>query len=203
MKTIKLAIRSILHFRMYSGINMLGMALSLACVIIIFRYVYGELTVDWFNEKIDRVFVTTRELGENSGIVQFRGISLPDDETDITKDFGVEKVSDVVWFGDAEIEVNNRKYNARILAADSNFMEITNYPVISGADKLSEPNSALITEAFAQKLFGNESPVGKTFQYSTGQILTISGIIGQTSTKTSLPFDVIDRKSTRLNSSHT
>jgi len=56
---IRLAIRSILSFRMYSGVNLLGLALSLACVITIFRYVYGEITVDRFNDNLDRMYVTT------------------------------------------------------------------------------------------------------------------------------------------------
>ena len=81
MKVIKLAIRSILSFRMYSGVNLLGLALSLACVITIFRYVYGEFTVDHFNKKLDRVYVTTVDRGDNPGNSAFSGV---------TKRYGVD-----------------------------------------------------------------------------------------------------------------
>ena len=49
MKIILLAIRSLMRFRLYTVINVLGLALSLACVIIISRYVYSEATTDHFN----------------------------------------------------------------------------------------------------------------------------------------------------------
>ena len=194
MKVIKLAIRSILHFRMYSGINMLGLALSLACVIVIFRYVHGELTVDRFNENLDRIYVTTYEMSIRPDQIAFLGIENRNRETtfvDLREHSGVEKSSSFILFVNDEIDVDTRKYDATLLAADSNFLKIIDYPLILGVDKLSEPNSALITESYAQKLFGNENPIGKTFRYSGGEILTITGIIGQTSTKATLSFDII------------
>ena len=194
MKIIKLAIRSILHFRTYSGINLLGLALSLACVITIFRYVYGEFTVDRFNKNIDRIYVTTLEISNNPGNIKFSGLSNPNMETtfvDLTEHPGVEMFSHFMWYDNEEIDTENRKYNATILMADSNFLKITDYPVISGVERLSDPQSALITKNLSQKIFGNENPVGKTFRHSTGKILTITGIIGQTSTKATLSFDIV------------
>ncbi len=190
----KLSIRSIVHFRMYSGINVLGLALSLACEIIIFRYVHGEFNVDHFNKNIDRVYVTTQETSTNPGIVRFSGISNPNREktfVDLREHSGVEKHSKFILFHQDEITPDDRTYNANILVADSNFLKITDYPVISGIDKLSDPHSTLITESFAKKIFGNQNPLGKTVRHSTGEILTITGIIGQTSTKNSLSFDLI------------
>jgi len=194
MKIIKLAINSILHFRIYSGINVLGMALSLACVVTIFRYVYGEYTVDRFNKNLDRIFVTTIEDGTNPGRTGFSGINNPNREktfVDLTEHSGVEKYAHFRWFENDEIDFDNQKYNSTILVADSNFLKITDYPVIVGIERLIDPNSALITKSFAQKLFGNQDPVGKTFRHSTGEILTITGVIGETSTKATLAFDII------------
>ena len=197
MKTIKLAIRSILSFKTYSGINLLGLALSLACVITIFRYVYGEFTIDRFNKNIDRMYVTTREVSTDPGRVFYEGIKLSywQEKTfsDPTKHSGVEKYAQFILYDNMkeEIELDNRKYDARILVADSNFLKITDYPVVYGVDRLSEPKSALITKSYANKLFGNQDPLGKTFLHSSGDELTITGIIGQTPTKTMLVFDVI------------
>jgi len=194
MKVIKLAIRSILHFRMYSGINVLGLALSLACVITIFRYANGEFTVDHFNKKLNRIYVVTNEYSSNSGGITFSGISNPNNEktfVNLAEHPGVEKHSQFVLPDNEEIDLDNQKYNAKVLAADSIFLKIIDYPVIMGVDKLSEPNSALITQDFARKIFGNQDPVGKTFQYRNGEILTITGVIGQTTTKSTLSFDVV------------
>ena len=194
MKIIRLAIRSILNFRTYSSINILGMALALACVVTIFRYVYGEMNVDRFNKKIDRIFVSTFERSTSPGEVRFSGIFNSNQETafvDLTEHSGVEKFSHFIWFESDEIDVDDRKFNATILMADSNFLKITDYPVMLGIERLYQPNSALVTHSFAQKLFGKENPVGKTFRHSTGEILTITGVIGQIPTKSTLSFDVI------------
>jgi len=179
---------------MYSGINLLGMALSLACVIIIFRYVYGEFSVDRFNKKLDRIYVTTIEGNKKPGEVSFLGVVNPNKQSsfvDMAKNPGVEKYSSFTCFNNDEINFDDRKYSAAVLVADSNFLKITEFPLISGIANMSDPKNALITKNFAQKVFGNENPVGKTFRYSNGEILTITGTIGQTSTKTAFSFDVI------------
>ena len=195
MKIIKLALRSIRSFRAYSGINLLGLALSLACVITIFRYVYGELTVDRFNKKLDRIYVVTCERSNDidkpsfSGLYQYGSGRVK--FSDLAEHPGVEKASGVMWVEDDEIDVDNRIYNAITLVADSNFLQITDYTVTAGTANLSDPRSALITASFAKKIFGEQNPVGKTFLYSNGEQLTITGIIGQTPTKSTLTFDVL------------
>jgi ABC-type antimicrobial peptide transport system permease subunit len=179
---------------MYSGVNLVGLALSLACVITIFRYVYGEFTVDRFNKKLDRIFVTIQEVNSLPGVAHFSGISNPNRETtfvDLTEHPGVERYSHFSRIENDEIDVDNRIFNATVLLADSSFLKITDYPVISGIHRLSDPHSALISKSFAQKLFGKANPVGKTFRHSTGQIVTITGVTGQPATKSSLSFDVV------------
>ena len=194
MKIIKLAINSMLHFRTYSWINILGMALSLACVITIFRYVYGEFTVDHFNKNIKRVFLTTEENSRRPGearLTWIKNMNRTSTFVDLTEHPGVERTSHIILFKDDEIELENQKYNTSVLVADSNFLKILDYPVISGIDRLSEPNNALITKRFARKIFGNENPVGQTFLHTTGEIFTITGVIGETSTKATLSFDIL------------
>ena len=61
MKIILLAIRSLMRFRLYTVINVLGLALSLACVIIISRYVYSEATTDHFNTNHERIYLSVRQ----------------------------------------------------------------------------------------------------------------------------------------------
>jgi ABC-type antimicrobial peptide transport system permease subunit len=191
------SLRSILHFKMYSGINILGLALSLACVIIIFRYAYGEFRVDHFNPNIDRVYVTMQENANQPGKARMSGVFNPNSEktfVDIREHPGIERHSIFVLFSgsdDAAITVDDRTYNPSIVAADSNFIKISGYPVIAGIDKLSDPHSALITQSYAQKVFGDQNPLGTTFRHSTGEMLTITGIIGQISTKSTMSFDMV------------
>jgi len=197
MKIIRLALRSILSFRTYSGINLIGLALSLACFITIFRYVYGEFMVDRFNKNLDRMYVTVHEHNNEwekkyAGEWQFwQGRGGVKEFTDLLEHPGVENYSIFKVFNNEKIALDGWDYDVRLLVADSNFLKVTDYPLVSGVGNLSEPNSVLITENFAKKLFGKQNPVGKTLQYSYGVALTISGVIGTTSTKATLSFDVI------------
>ena len=190
MKIIKLAFRSILNFRTYSSINLLGLALSIACVITIFRYVYGELTVDRFNKNLDRICLAASETSIIQGELRFRGIYSPN-ISDIGKHPGIEKTSDFIRVDNDHIEVNDQIFNATVLGTDNHFFYLLDYPIVSGAADLGALSNALITQRFAQKVFGEQNPTGKTFRYSNGDILTITGVIGQTATKSSLTFDLI------------
>ena len=63
MKILLLAIRSLFRFRSYTLVNILGLALSLACVIIISRYIYSEATTDHFNKKHEQLYLSLRHRG--------------------------------------------------------------------------------------------------------------------------------------------
>lgn len=193
MKILRLALRSIVHFKSYTLINMLGLALSLACVIIIFRYVYGEFTVNHFNRNIDRMYITTVENDREPGKVGFSGVYNYNNEkafVDITKDPAVELSTTYVYFEDEEINVDNKVINTKIVVADSNFFKIYDFPIIEGKAGISDPKSALISKEFAQKLFGSENPIGKDFRHSSGELLTIVGIMGEPATRSSISFDI-------------
>jgi ABC-type antimicrobial peptide transport system permease subunit len=195
MKTIQLALRSLLHYKQYTIINILGLALSLACVIIIFRYVYGEMTVDRFNRKLNRIYITTKETHNAPGVIRAQGVRNPNNEpafVNILEHPGIEMYSTfIVVTEDDPIELNNQQINVKTLVVDSNFLKITDYPVILGSAQLSNPHSAMVTQSFAQKVFGDKNPIGETIRYSTNDILTITGVIGETATKSSITFDII------------
>lgn len=74
---------------------------------------------------------------------------------------------------------------------DSVFLQILPYPSVSGISSLKSPNDAIITRRLAERLFGKENPIGKTMTYSTGDIVTVTGVIGEPTTKSFLDFDLI------------
>jgi ABC-type antimicrobial peptide transport system permease subunit len=181
---------------MYSIINLAGLAISLTCVIIIARYVYGELTVDGFNGKLDRIYLTTYEQSDNPGEVMISGVSNSSggekNFVDISKNIGVEKHSSFIDYATQNIVVENRTYSMKSLVIDSVFLQILDYRIIAGVNNIRRPEDVLITEAFAAKVFGNEDPLGKTFSYpSIQKTLTVAGIVGMPTRKSVLSFDVL------------
>ncbi|MDR1340745.1 MAG: ABC transporter permease, partial [Prevotellaceae bacterium] len=192
---LKLALRTLIHYRMYSVINMAGMAISLACAIIIARYVHSELTVDGFNTKLDRIYMTTSEDSNSTRGPRIYGISNPNREknfVDLSANPGVEKHAPFVCFDNEDIVVENQAYSMRALVIDTVFMQILDYRVIAGVNNIRRPEDVLVTEAFAAKVFGNKDPLGKTFSYpAIRRTLTVAGIIRTPAYKSVLSFDML------------
>jgi hypothetical protein len=180
---------------MYSIINLAGLAISLTCVVIIARYVYGELSVDSFNSKLDRIYMTTCEMSSNPGVTRLQGISNPNKEKnfiDLSENPGVEKHSLFMYFENEGIAVENQTYNTKILAIDTGFLQILDYRIIAGVDNIRRPEDVLITDVFAGKVFGGEDPLGKTFYYpNLRKTLTVAGIVRTPAHKSILSFDML------------
>ncbi|KKB52096.1 hypothetical protein HMPREF1212_00236 [Parabacteroides sp. HGS0025] len=198
MKIILLAIRSLVRFRLYTIINILGLALSLACVIIISRYVYSEATTDHFKKKHEQLYLSLRHRGNS----ELPPVLCTTDNVLLKKNYinpldipEIEKRTSFVSLNNVEINADEKKFNAHVLATDTLFLQLLDYPVLEGdrARLLADPKDAVITSGFAQKLFGKENPVGKNIEYN-GNILTIKGITGKTETQSSLNFDLLISK---------
>ena len=68
MKLLRSSLRSLNKFRLYTYVNILGLAMSLACIIIIARYVHQETTVNHFAKDIDRTFISSIEFKSSQPI---------------------------------------------------------------------------------------------------------------------------------------
>ena len=69
MNTLRYALRFLLRARTYTLINLLGLAFSLACSIILLRYIHRELTVDTHCVDRENVYVSRCQIGENDALV--------------------------------------------------------------------------------------------------------------------------------------
>ncbi|MCD8043448.1 MAG: ABC transporter permease [Tannerellaceae bacterium] len=195
MKILNQAIRSLSRNKLYSYINMIGLTLSLSCFIILSSYVYQETTVDHFCEHPDDVYLLTiqRSNGQTH-IGTTEHVEFTADQRNPLDDPAIKYQSTFIILEDDFVSYNEYDYNATVLAADSLFLKIVTFPVVTGSSRLDQPNQALLTEEFARKLFGKENPVGKSIRYSSGKYVTVTGVIGKTSTKSSFTFDVMISK---------
>lgn len=194
MKTIRLALRSIFHFRLYSAVNVAGLALSLACVIIIFRYVYGELTVDRFNPDLDRLYVTYVQMENGDRDDRFTEVSNPNGDrefVDIRRSPAVEAWTNVIYSDEEEVTAGGESFRTRMVAADTSFMHIFGFPVVAGVVDPLKVNTGALSEEMARRMFGDEDPLGKQVTIASGRTVTITGIIGEPATRSSLCFDLL------------
>lgn len=192
MKNQLSIIRTLFRFKTYTIINIVGLAVSIAATLIIVRYIHQELTVDHFCKDLDRLYLLTVQQSDG-GVAIMDNTDRNHDPNfiDPMKNPEIEAYSYCVSFEDDYIFFDNHRYQANVLVADSTFMQLMNYPVLSGITSLRKPDEVIITRKYARHLFGDESPLGKQLIFSTGNALTIAGIVDEPDTKSSLQFDLL------------
>lgn len=188
---LKIAWRNLLKQRTQSIIAFLGLAISLACVIIVAQYVHQQKTVNHFAEDIDRTYIMTLE--EIDGKSWFWGMIDKNDPNDkeLLDNPYVESITSFHSFVEDYIDMGNSQVTIKSLGIDSLFFKILHYPVILGTNKMNNPTDAFVTQRMAKRLFGEDNPLGKKVIHSTGEELTIVGIIGEPAYKSFLDFDLL------------
>ncbi len=193
----KILFRSFVKRRIYTLINILGLAIGITSFILIMLYVQDELSYDRHYGKADRVVRVCMVydfggVGENSASMPFPvAYTLKSEYPEM-----VEEVVRVFNFQSdrALIEYEGQKFNeSAFFFADSTFFNIFDHQFILGdpATSLQEPNSVVITESTARKYFKNEDPLGKVFKFETVLPLKVTGVIKDIPRQTHLRFDFI------------
>lgn len=187
MKTLKYAWRFLIRSKSYTIINLLGLAFSLACCIILVRYIHRELAVDSNCLDREQVYGVKMELDGNKYLstLMHRG------DSSIIDQRHIDKQTSFIPLEKDYVMVGTNRFPSRVIVTDSIFFSLFHYPVIQGEITLRSPQSALITEAFARKLFGKENPVGKVIRGSNGKDMVIEAVLGDPGNKTFIQFDVV------------
>ncbi|WP_337044680.1 ABC transporter permease [Emticicia sp. 17c] len=181
---LKIAIRNLQRNKVYALINIMGLALSMSCGILIFALVKYHLSFDNFHQNADRIYrIVTEQHRDNINytysVPNPLGKAFRNDYT-----FG-EKVARICTFDDQLIsvkqgaEVKKFKEEEGIAFTETEFFDIFNYPLLTGDKKtaLTEPNTAILTEHAAKKLFGDTNPVNQTFKLDNRIELKVTGVL--------------------------
>ena len=188
---LKTAIRNLARHRIYSAINIIGIAIGLAFCILTFLFVHNEWTYDTFHKNADRTYRVYKQ--DESGI---SGITPDPLGPALTEAFPAMQT---VRFrgGGGKIGTQDRAFQANLGFVDPNFLDIFSFPVIHGdpAQALQDKYSVIITEKIAQKYFNNANPVGEQLpiQYFGKEIqnYTITGIVQNVPKNSTLQFDIL------------
>ena len=192
MKTIKYAIRFLVRSKSYTLINLLGLAFSLACCIILMRYIHREWTVESHCIRPDEVItILNKDYEYQYPISQQEMLSFHPDlkEIAIPEEQIIESCQFVVAT-DIDFQIEKVAYNLDLLAVDSTYFHFFDYPLVEGELCLNHPQDAILTKACAQRLFGKESAVGKVL-YAFGKDITVRGVIDQPACKSILNFELL------------
>ena len=189
MKTILYAIRFLSRSKSYTIINLLGLAFSLACCIILMRYIHRELTVDTHCVDRDRTVMAIRDINGTRFIGSLTHVDNFLDKEAVRKDDILQRCSFINRSKDNLI-YNEQNFTCNLFIADSTFFYFFDYPVVAGEARLTAPDDAVLTQRFAERVFGKESPVGKSMTFNN-KIVTVRGVIDEPKSKSSLNFDAL------------
>lgn len=165
---------------LYSVIKITGFALGLACTLLLLVYVGNELSYDKFHknsERIYRVLIHADEPeGESISAVQTAAIAptlqaeIPDIESSVRL---ANPFSGLITYNEHSVKTSSIYY------ADSSFFSVFSFKLIEGnpATALANPYSILISETTAQKVFGDEDPLGKTIILNREKQFKVTGIV--------------------------
>ena len=181
---LKIALRNIRKHKGTSLINIAGLAIGIACSILIILFVTYEQSYDRFHDKADRIYrlAVKASIGDTkinqtySSSETFRRLLVDFPE--------IEKGVKFLRLGRTPVVLNEKTfYESRLYAVDSTFYEIFTIPLIFGNPEtvLTDPNTMVISRDTALKYFGDTDVVGKTlsadFSWSSGRIdFQITGV---------------------------
>jgi len=192
---IKITLRNLKKSRGYSFINIIGLAVGMACCGLIFLWVQDELSYDRFHRKADHLYRLTEVLTFTDGTIQRYAISADNlgiwlqgeypDIVNTARFFPGEKV--LVSHGE------RRFYEQGVCMVDPSFLTMFSFPLRQGdpVQALSRPDAVILTRAAAEKYFGGYDPIGQTLTIEGEGDFQVSGILEQIPSHSHLRFDFL------------
>ncbi len=188
--------RNLSKHKLYSAINIVGLAIGMAACVVITLFVFYERSFDRMHVKnIYRL----NEVQKFPGMLSSQKVALsmfPMGPT-LKEDFPeVVRYTRVNWNDDYQMTFGEKRiYLKHTYFVDTAFLSIFDFPLLKGNRLLAlqKPNSAVLTESGARKLFGNTDPIGKTITHYAGDTasFTVTGIIKDIPDNSQLQFDAL------------
>jgi len=195
---IKISLRYINRQKIYSFINLSGLAIGMACCILILWYIQDEFVYDKYPERSDQIYRLVIDFITADGGEINTAKTPPPWAPAITADYPeVEscirfKTPLVSWMISYD-ELDKRFHESGFYFADPGVFDLFSYDLLKGnpANALTQPNTVVITERMARKYFGDEDPMGKVLRADNTYDFTITGIMKDVPKNSHIKFDFL------------
>ena len=186
-----IAVRNLFRYKGFSFINIAGLAIGIACTILILMWVDDELSYDQFHANADRVYRVNKEyqIGAEIGYNPSTPFPLAKAAKEYTAD--VEEAAKFCNMSSLFIFADKIFREYRVCYTEPSFFNIFSFSFKSGGagTALSDPNSVVISERMAEKYFGDNDPIGKNFLVNNRGEFSVSGVIENPPDNSEFNFD--------------
>jgi putative ABC transport system permease protein len=191
----KTAFRTLFKNKLYTTLNVAGLTFGLSCFLLIGLYVFDELTYDQQHSKAGRIYrvVEHKNVNGEATTIAAAGYKLAEESKKTIP--AIENTTRLVRTGRANLlnpESPANFFQETITLADENFLKIFDFPLLAGdrTTALKEPNSVLIDEDLARRLFNKTDVLGKTLQFSHMETpVKITGVLKNLPSNSSFDFN--------------
>ena len=192
---LTIAMRNLLRHKGYSTINILGLAIGMACCVIIILYIQDELSYDRYHTKKDRIYRLAESM-EAPGRLLEAAVTPAPWAPALVRDY--PEIEHAVrlkppgsrWLIRYE---DKRFYEKGFFFADSTVFDVFTLPLVKGnpATALTVPNTLVFSESMVKKYFGDEDPIGKMITGDSVYKFTITGIMQDLPKNSHFHFDFL------------
>ena len=190
---LKVTLRNLWRHKSYTAINVLGLAVGLACCLLIGLYVYHEWSYDRFHENAERIYRLAQEQRTDAT----RKIALTSGSVGPELEREVPEVEETMRMAARTPAVHRSRetfFDQRMILADQSFFDVFSFSLLRGDAEaaLAAPFSLVLTKAAAERYFGGEDPVGKTLALSgddSSSVYTVTGIMADVPANSHLQFE--------------
>ncbi len=197
----RVAWRTLVQNKLYTTLNIAGLTFGITCFLLIGLYLFDELTFDQQHSKTDRIYRVIEHRNTKGEELTIAGASYKLAEESKKAIPEIERTTKFQRVGRDNVSnpENKNKFNETISFGDEDLLKVFDFDMLGGDRNtaLKEPNSIVITEELAQRLFNNTQVTGKTLKIDFLESpLKITGVIKDHPKNSSFDFSLMVSENT-------
>ena len=203
---LKIAYRTLLRYKAYTALNVLGLTLGLTCAILIFMMVKFHLSFDQYHSKADRIVRIVSLFNTPDGEFHTAGVPAPLGEAARSEIAPLEKVSMVYTENNVTValmegNVPTKKFkedNGGVFFVEPDLFSILDIKILKGnVQDLKQPNVVFLTEKTVKKYYGDTDPIGRILRFDAKLNVKVAGVIQDFPSNTDIKGAMIASYATR------
>jgi putative ABC transport system permease protein len=191
---LKVAVRNLVRHRGYSAINISGLAVGMACAVLILLWVQDELSFDRFHKNAEALYRVEENQHYSAGAYHVNVTPFPAGPAFEEEIPEIVAACRYTWAGGLLFRYGEKAFFENdIRAVDPAFLCMFTFPLAQGDREtaLDDPHSLILTREMAEKYFGDEEPIGKVISVDNQYEFTVTGIVEKVPENSSLRFSVL------------